>query len=651
MSRADLLALTPEAIATLANVGLVKRAQREIAAGTGPSLVEEPDGTVVGTFSDGVITRLVPGKTLRETPCACNAATTCRHRVAVALAYPAWHAAQGGPADASDVGKPTDAAEPWSPAELDDATLERTLGAKMLARARAVAREGVLVTIEYATVGTLPTAKLPSCTVRFLVPRDVAYARCDCAEQSACEHLALAVWAFREGKSDGVVLLGGPTTGELDLSALDDARALARDLIASGIAADALTKARFAQARARAERAGMVWIAAIVSDLEQLLEGYHARSALYSNAEARQLALEIDARARAVKAPNRELPARFVLGEDEAPETLLDHVRLVSIGARVRADGSTRFADLHLADPDTAMVLVLSKRWDECTDAGPALAKKSVGARITLGQLATGQLVSKAVRRRANRAVEIGTSRTNQSSVTPQHGAWDGLGAPILIRDVAQHLESVRARPPWMVRPRLLAENAHVIAVSKVVNVIYVPAEQSVVAVLADEAGNMVRATIAHRAVAPNAVDAASAALSRPVRFVAGELTHDAHGLALEVLAIAGDTLVVPDIAGPTPAPSLEQITPRASLDPILAAEARANGALEEVLVGGVAGANAAVIERILAAAQGLRDVGSASMASRMTRLADAAKARDRDGLASAWLDAAIRLSLLAELG
>lgn len=30
---------------------------------------------------------------------------------------------------------------------------------------------------------------------------------------------------------------------------------------------------------------------------------------------------------------------------------------------------------------------------------------------------------------------------------------------------------------------------------------------------------------------------------------------------------------------------------------------------------------------------------------------ADAAKARDKDGLASAWLDAAVRLSLLAELG
>ena len=30
--------------------------------------------------------------------------------------------------------------------------------------------------------GTEPTARLPNATVRFLVPHDLAYARCDCAE-------------------------------------------------------------------------------------------------------------------------------------------------------------------------------------------------------------------------------------------------------------------------------------------------------------------------------------------------------------------------------------------------------------------------------------------------------------------------------------
>src|SRR5690242_18306476 len=100
MSRADLLALTPQAIASLSNLGLVKRAQKELEQGKGPQLEELPDGTVVGSFEDGNTARLVPGKGLKDSPCSCNATTVCRHRVAVALAYPAY-AQQGTPAPAS----------------------------------------------------------------------------------------------------------------------------------------------------------------------------------------------------------------------------------------------------------------------------------------------------------------------------------------------------------------------------------------------------------------------------------------------------------------------------------------------------------------------------------------------------------------------
>ena len=61
VSRADLLALTPASVAALANLGLVKRAQREIAAGEGPELAEDDAGVVTGRFKDGVVTTLVPG--------------------------------------------------------------------------------------------------------------------------------------------------------------------------------------------------------------------------------------------------------------------------------------------------------------------------------------------------------------------------------------------------------------------------------------------------------------------------------------------------------------------------------------------------------------------------------------------------------------
>ena len=66
--RADLAAMTPEALAALANVGLVKRAQREIEGGQGPKVHEEEGGVVVATFPDGISTRLLPGKALKDTP-------------------------------------------------------------------------------------------------------------------------------------------------------------------------------------------------------------------------------------------------------------------------------------------------------------------------------------------------------------------------------------------------------------------------------------------------------------------------------------------------------------------------------------------------------------------------------------------------------
>jgi len=76
VSRKDLLALTPEAVASLANLGLVKRAQREIAEGQGPQLEELDDGTVIGTFADKTVAKLLAGKTLKDSPCTCNAANT-----------------------------------------------------------------------------------------------------------------------------------------------------------------------------------------------------------------------------------------------------------------------------------------------------------------------------------------------------------------------------------------------------------------------------------------------------------------------------------------------------------------------------------------------------------------------------------------------
>lgn len=640
MTRLDLLALTPEAVASLANLGLVKRAQRDLAEGAAPSLAEDEAGVVTGTFADGVVARLPPGRTLKDSPCTCGAASTCRHRVAVALAYPAWHAERGGDAASTDPGE-------WSPADLDDAALGTTLGPKILARAEKALRKGLLVTVEHGT-STPPAARLPSCTVRFLVPRDLAYARCDCVEAGACEHLALAVWAFREARgADGVVALGGDEGATQEASGIDDLAALARNVVASGIGGTTMGAARVAVVRARLDREGHVWLSSLLEDLERTVEAYHARSARYSHEHARRVLVEIEARRRALARP-AELPRRYVLGDEEAAETQLDHVRLVSLGARLHADGEARSAEVFLADPDTATVLVLRKRWSPSTETGPALARRPVSPRIGLGQLAHGQLVSKTVRRRANRSIEIGASRLAQSSVTPQDGSYESLPAPLLVRAVDDHLRALGARPPWMLRPRVLAETACVVAVSRVVGVGWDAAAQSIVALLLDEAGTPFRAIVSHRAVAPHAVDATSAAFGGEVRFVTGEMSRDTAGPILDVLAIAGERLVVPDLAEPA-APSPHGRALAEPPDPTRDAEARANGVLEELLVPGVAAAPTVVAERATRLADELRHLGMEGTARRIAGLAEALRGGSTEAAVEAWLRAGVWLALMGE--
>src|SRR6185312_15394399 len=106
-----------------------------------------------------------------------------------------------------------------------------------------------------------------------------------------------------------------------------------------------------------------------------------------------------------------ELPPGVILGTDEAAETRLDHVRLVSLGARLEADGSSRAAEVYLADPDSGIVLVLAKRWtfaegEEPLD-GAALGERAIAPRIGLATLARGQMVSRGVKRQANRAMAL----------------------------------------------------------------------------------------------------------------------------------------------------------------------------------------------------------------------------------------------------
>jgi hypothetical protein len=634
--RADLLALTPEALAALSNLGLVKRATRELADGRGAALVCEADGTVVGTFPDGVVVRLAPGRSFVDGPCTCGAVGACRHRVGVVLAY------LRGQSEAAPV-----AAPPWSPGALTDARLALALGERRLERARQSLRRPVLITLEH---GAPPTARLPACTVRFLVPDDVAYARCDCAEPGTCEHLALAVWAFRLRDMDGVVTLGRAPAETVSPHTLrPPVDALLSHVLAEGTTHAAPGSACFAFARAALEGAGARWLVGGVDDLEASLEAFQRRSALFTAVDLRGLLVELEARLRAAWRPV-ELPAAYLLGEGEAAEVLLDHTRLVSLGARVEADGPAKQARVYLADPGTATVVVLERRWADTPDDGPALAFRRIGTRLTLGPLAHGQVVSRAVKRRANRSVELGTTRPGQTSVTSRYGDFGALPAPLLVRDL-RALEARRAtRPPPFLRPRVLAEDVHVVAISEVRSLAYRPSAQQLLAECVDAAGNGFLASVTHRTVAPNAVDAARAALAEPVGFLCGELRWTHEGPSLDLLGIGGAQFVVPDLAAVPVGPALVALPralPPVPGDPVREVLRRAEGLLDELLVAGLRHAAPGFATRLAAAQDEAGLVGLTDFATRLAGLASALARREPEAACRAWLEAALFAALL----
>lgn len=669
--RGDLLALTPEGLAALTNVGLVKRAQREIEQGRGPQLAEEADGTVVGIFADGVVSRLPPGVPLRDAPCTCGAVTVCRHRIAVALAYRAQHG--GEPPAAEEKAEPS-----WSPGEIDDEALLARLGRRTLERARALRRSGL--TVEVRRPGPLdpvPGAVLPACTVRFLVPRDLAYARCDCLARQDCEHVAVAVWAFRAADARDLAApqllvqvaeeAGKQAPADPVREALEAAVRLGEEILLEGVVhtRESLAQA-FALGREGLLRAGLTWPLTLLEDLEEALAAYRARSARYRAGRVAGLLAELAARRRAARGGG-ELPVPFILGQGEALETRLDHLRLVSLGARVEADGRDREAEILLADPDTATVLVLRKRWsfpdaEEPPDA-TGLAARRVASGTALGALARGQIVTRVARRRANRSVSLGDARGGLTSVTPQEGAWDVLPAPLRVTRIADLAAAWKARPPQLLRPRVLAENVHVFAVESVAGLAYAPGEQTLLATLLDADGEPFHLARSYRSVAPHALDHLAAALVGTwgaIRFVSGEVRRHLGSFVVDPLAVVCDRLLILDLeSAPAARPPLPHARPVID-PPVEAAAAEAFGLVEEGAHQGLRRAAPGYADRLRAGAAKLEKAGLTTSAARLRhletslRLARAATAEQEEGwrLASAaWADAAIHLDLVREVG
>ncbi len=262
MSGDPLLRLTLEALTQLTNVGLVKRAQREVEAGPLPTLARADDGSLQAEFADGVRTLFAPGAGIADARCSCGAAL-CRHRLIVVLA---WQLQAGESASAAVAQR--------SPGAIDDAALEAWAGPTAWSQAQRMRGAGLLVDVRRAsTTDPVPTALLPQATVRFHGGDDPGAAQSDAAVSDHRACVVIGVWAFRAADGEAPdapqarVQLGSRAVAAAGMAA--PLAQLIASLIQHGLAdggarhAPALTDALDA-----ARRLGATWLELALQQLE-----------------------------------------------------------------------------------------------------------------------------------------------------------------------------------------------------------------------------------------------------------------------------------------------------------------------------------------------------------------------------------------------
>ena len=660
MRRTDLIDLGPDALMALANPGFVKRAQKDVAAGALPELSQDPDGTVHARFGDGVHTRMAPGVALRDAECSCSAGGMCRHRVMLVLAYQAAHAAGATPADA---GTPDALPAGWSPADFDDAAIAAAVGPAVVEQARKLALERPVATVmtAAAAAGGVPAASLPMSQVRFFAAASLALARCDCRQGTACAHVVLACWAFRQARraqpdATDVTLdvhpFGAPPAAGrealMDTDAARRVRAQVEDWLWSvwreGASQPAAgLEARHAALTADLAQLGWTWVREDIDTVWQILGALARRSSRYGTDDlvdaAARAYLRLAGAAQADAAPAPRLPASRILGVGQQGAVALDLLRLVSLGMTCWRDDAGLGARIVFADPDTQAVCVLDRAWPAGTDAGDpgaGLLDRRV-AGVALRALAGGQVVTRAARRRANASVELGAQARQTSVLALSPKSWDDLRAPLRFDTLDALLAHLRGRPPAGILPGEAAGNWHVIGLAGLTldDWAWDGVRQTLCARWHDDAGRALRAHVRYESLAPGAVDGLARALRGDwgaPRALAGPVWRENGGIAIRPASIVTEgRAVVLALEPKAPQALAMDGAPPAGDAAALLDETRA--LLGQVVRYGLRHIPPALRSRTLAQAAQLDDAGYVQAASLLR--AAIAERRDGTGLAT----------------
>jgi hypothetical protein len=463
MSRTDLLALTTDDLTLLTNRGIVNRAKRELEQLT-VEIIENND-VVSLKWSDSVECILPHGEPVSDRQCNCSANTICRHLIRSILAY-----------QQSNSFTP----QPWNPGNILDEELTNHFTPCQLQRLKQQFEADQVIEVQSSTK---PIAYLHSLgyTLRFLVPHDLRYTHCDCSEPSPCQHVPLAIWAFRQlhDRTNAIVSTETNLTTPTDL--LDDIESALETLLQRGLnnlTASLLSKLQRCEQQCR--QSNLIWFAEILVELLQQCDRYQNRDARFSPHEVIALIAELCIRSDALRSTTGKVPRLFIAGTQHDLTTAIGTARLIGLGCGVHLKQNSTTLTSYFQDANTGMLTAFSTEFD-APDSFADLAQKPVLKQHTFTELGSGQLLIQSAKRSPDFRLLPGRSPL---SLNPQSFQWSQLHSPLLVEDFSELSAHLQLLPPADLRPRHLTENLYVLAIDKVTSVEFSPIEQSVTATL-----------------------------------------------------------------------------------------------------------------------------------------------------------------------
>ena len=668
--RRDLVALGEDELVALTNRGTVRRAVKEVAS---VAVEERGDGTVVATGRDGVIATLAPGVPVDRARCTCAAVVLCRHVVRAVLAYRAWVDAGAAVPDAAvpdaavpDAARP-DAAVPDAARSGPSGDLLAALPARVRAAGERLVEAGATATVVRSAAPVVLLHETGT-TVRFLVPDDLAHARCDCRDAPPCAHVVPAVRALRA--AGPVVELHRRAPDTRALHGLDTALAL---LAEAGAASgrDAV-RAALDAASVACRGAALTWPADVLAELADLCARHAVADSGFDPLFLAQLAGEAVLRADTLRHVHSPVPTAFAGGWSTAAETEVVGGRLIGLGTRVRQAGRVVDVDALTYDAAARRVVALGRTSvDPAPDDGTPcpsyadLAAATLQKGITVAAAGAGQLVATGGRRTPAGRLRLGR---RPAALGPQRFDWTGaLGPPVLVEGAAEAAGVVSATFPAPLGPRSVGTGIVVVPVLAVADAGFDPAAQSVTATLVTPDGGAIALVHPYTSRAAGGAEALLDGLTAgTVRFVAGAasargsatvvrpcgvVVEDAAG-ARRLVAPWTDTSPRTATAAPRPVPSPPPSSSRPRdltvADHVLDLQAE-TGAL---LTTGVARADRTVRAAWAHLAEHADALGSTVLAPRVEAVAAAlgARAADPGWTSTAAAAALLRLAAALEL-